>query len=151
MYHIYSSWLGTLMANFLCAVPQILENNYQIGLKNGVWGVIEDYELMIKRVLPGDLLVFVVSGAFKSIHEINSKYYHESSLIWPSHNRGSVYPFRIRISPSIHSGTVLVSEIADRISFMKGKVHGGTIQGRNGVFNSKLNEQDMKLIIEKMS
>lgn len=135
--------------NFLCTVSPRFPENYQIGVRGGVWGVEEKFEDRIRRTSPGDLLVFSVGGHIRSLHRIESEVYIDHTDLWPPKD-GSKFPLRVRISRPLAVGNLPLGTIADQVSFMKGKRWTGTIQGSNGVFNDRLTESDMELINSRM-
>jgi len=135
---------------YICAVSGQFPENYEIGIRAGVWGVEEKYKRKIAPVQSGDTLVFLVGGDYRSIHKIESAMFEEKTALWPRKN-GSLFPYRVRISSPIRIGYVSAKSLAASISFMKGKEQwGGTIQGPNGVFNDKLNADDLRLIESTM-
>lgn len=133
------------MANYLCSIPSQLEENYQIGVRSGVWGVEEKYSHRIKPVQAGDKVVFIVGGRYRSVHRIESQPFIDNTELWPRKD-GSLFPHRIRMSRPEFEGDFPASQLADQISFMKGKAWPGTIQGPNGVFNDRLTDRDLQLI-----
>lgn len=122
--------------------------NYEIGLRAGVWGVEEKYEGKILRTSVGDHLVFGMEGEFRSIHRITSPVYRDDQLLWPTKD-GSVFPHRIKISPPLYRGRASIRGLTDRISFMIGKRWSGTIMGANGVFRD-LTDGDLDVIRSKL-
>ncbi len=138
------------MTNFLCSVSGKFPENYLIGLRANLWGVEEKYERRIAMVNKGDLLVFAVGGFFRSIHRVEGESFYDETPLWPE-KEGSLFPHRIRISDPIMKGVVTIKDIANKISFMRGKQWGGTIQGANGVFNDRLTDDDMAIIKERMN
>lgn len=127
------------MKLYICSVPQSRAENYQIGMKERVWGVPGDHGDKMRRVRPGDRIAFVVAGSFRSVHEIESERYVDRTPIWPD----GIYQFRIRISAPLASGCVAGSFLSRRISFMKDKkAWGGTLQGASGVFNDRATRAD---------
>lgn len=137
------------MAIYLCAVSYRFPENYQIGLHACTWGVEERYRKRIANVKPGDVLVFLVGGQYRSIHQIESPPFVAHESLWPEKD-GDHFPHRIKISAPMYVGTVGAAGLADRISFMKGKTWGGTIQGASGVFNNRLTGDDLELIKSQM-
>lgn len=133
------------MTNFLCSVSGRFPENYDIGVRANRWGVEEKYEKKIRDVRAGDTLVFVVGGAFRSIHRIESEPFFDNTPLWPKKD-GSLFPHRIKISDPFKRGRLPVKEIAAQISFMEGKFWGGTIQGPHGVFNKRLTDADTRII-----
>ena len=130
---------------YICAVSPQFPENYEIGVRTGTWGVTGSNRRRIEVVRPGDRLVFIVAGRFRSIHEVVTGPYEDHRLLWPP-REGDVYPHRIRIGPPEAFGIIPVPELASRISFMRGKRWSGTIMGRNGVFNDRATIQDLELI-----
>jgi predicted RNA-binding protein len=135
---------------YICTVSNEFPWNYEIGVRNGKWGVEAKYHNRIAAVRPGDLLLFAVGGEFRSVHRILSEPYREETPLWPPKN-GDVFPFRIDIGPPEIIGEVRIADLAPRISFMKDVRHwGGTLQGRNGVFNARATPEDLHLITSAM-
>ena len=66
---------------YLCAVSQNFPENLDIGVQAGVWGVEERYAKRISQVRPGDTLVFLVGGDFRSVHRIESEPFKDSTLL----------------------------------------------------------------------
>jgi hypothetical protein len=131
---------------YICTVSNSFPENYGIGIGLGKWGVEERYASRIAPVRPGDLLIFAVGGEFRSIHAVLTPPYVETELVWPPKN-GDIFPHRISIGPALTSGRIRVAELAPSISFMRGKrAWGGTLQGPNGVFNSRATAEDVQLI-----
>lgn len=134
------------MNTYLCVVSPQFPENYHIGVRTGKWGVEKRYRRRIADVEPGDELVFIASNAIRSIHHIESKPFVEDKLLWPPKN-GDLFPYRILISPALFQGEISTTEFTRRISFMRDKRRwGGTIQGANGVFNSRLTAEDVAYI-----
>ncbi len=138
------------MATYLCTVTSRFPENYELGLRSGTWGVEEKYQNKIAPVRRGDKLVFVMGGIVRSVHTIDSDPFFDATPLWPAKD-GSIFPHRIRIRPAEWVGAVPLKTIADRISFMRRKVWGGTIQGPNGVFNPNLTKEDLNLIVGELS
>lgn len=95
--------------------------------------------------MPGDTLVFLVAGQYRSIHRIETAPFVDQTPLWPAKD-GDYFPNRIRISDPMFSGHAGAATLANRISFMIGKTWGGTIQGASGVFNDRLTDEDLDLI-----
>jgi predicted RNA-binding protein len=136
---------------YLCAVSQRFPENLDIGVQARVWGVEERYVNKISRVRPGDTLVFLVGGDFRSVHRIESEPFKDSTLLWPEKN-GSRFPHRVRISPPLFRGKVHAPPLTQKISFMRGRERwSGTVQGAHGVFNPKMTEDDLRLVTSRMT
>jgi Endonuclease NucS C-terminal domain len=138
------------MTIYLCSVSGRFPENYEIGLCARVWGVEDKYQQRITAVRPGDRLIFLVGGEYRSIHTVESEPYVDDNPLWPEKD-GDHFPHRIKISPPNAVGHVSASTLASQISFMRGKVWGGTIQGPNGVFNDRLTSADLGIIQSHMS
>jgi hypothetical protein len=135
---------------YICTVSGRFPENYRIGIEAGRWGVEEKYRGRIEPVRKGDTLIFAHAGSFVSIHRIESGPFEDHTPLWPEKD-GSLFPHRIEISDPVYVGEVPIREIAGEISFMRGRQWGGTLQGRNGVFNSRASAEDLELIQSRMS
>ena len=141
------------MKIFICTVSKQYPENYDIGIEAGIWGVTEEYEHRIRRINEGDQLVFYISGVgvFKSLHRIESEVFEDYTPLWEPY-KGSYFPYRIKISEPIKISEKPVKSIWHNISFMRGKkAWSGTIQGRSGVFNDKLTNDDLSIIFGNQS
>jgi hypothetical protein len=130
---------------YLCSVSSRFPENYEIGIRAGKWGVERRYEKRIAPVRAGDRIAFVVGGAFRSIHPVIRAPYEDMTPIWPPKD-GDSFPYRIDIGLAEIAGNVPVGNIAAGISFMRDRRWGGTLQGANGVFNSRLTAEDEALL-----
>ena len=88
------------MTTYICTVSNRFPENYQIGVQARRWGVEERYKKRIEPVKPGDLLVFLVGGIFRTAHKIESFAFEEHDLLWPEKD-GSTFPHRIKIGRTI--------------------------------------------------
>ncbi len=136
---------------YICTVSYKFPENYQIGVRARKWGVEDKYRNIITKVRRGDLLLFVLGGAFVSVHTIESSPYKDESILWPP-KKGDLFPWRIDISDPLLKGSVPIgNNLEHKISFMKDTVRWqGTLQGRNGVFNDRLTIEDFQLIESRM-
>lgn len=138
------------MKTFLCVVSPRFPENYHIGVQGRTWGVEKRYKNRIAAVRPGDEIVFIAERQIRSIHRIESKVYRDDRPLWPPKD-GDLFPFRIKISPPIYAGRISSDEFVENISFMRAKdVWTGTIQGRNGVFNDRLTDEDVNFIKSRL-
>jgi hypothetical protein len=135
------------MKIWLCTVSKDFPENYQIGIQAGKWGVESRYERRIREVGPGDLLIFIVAGKYRSIHAVESGPFVEDTPLWPPRN-GDLFPHRIRIGPALYRGQAEVRDLVPKISFMKGTPTGWmcTIRGVSGIFNGHLTPEDVEVI-----
>lgn len=136
----------TIMSIFLCAVSSRSPENYQIGIHAMRWGVEEKYAGKISGVRKGDTLVFLVAGAYRSIHRIESSPFIEDRPLWPPKD-DSIFPHRIKISAPIYQGSAHANDLFTQISFMRNTERWqGTVQGGNGIFNPRLTQDDLEVI-----
>lgn len=136
---------------YLCAVSSRFPENYDIGVLNRVWGVEEKYARRLAAVTEGDQILFVVGGAFRSLHRVESVPFFDQAVLWPEKN-GSFFPHRVRIGPPLFVGDIPVKELADQISFMRqARQWGGTIRGPNGVLNPRMTAEDVGLVVRCMT
>ncbi|WP_319581548.1 hypothetical protein [uncultured Pseudodesulfovibrio sp.] len=139
------------MTYYICSVSPRFPENYQIGIHARKWGVEERYFSRIKDVQAGDRLLFVLGGQFVSEHEILSSWKKEIDPLWPAKD-GDIFPYRIDISPPTLVGEVPIKDgMQHEISFMIGKVWGGTLQGASGVFNSRMTFADYELACSRLN
>lgn len=135
---------------YICSVSTKYPENYRIGVIAGKWGVEERYRNRLAGVRPGDLLVFVVGGEFRSMHRVISNPYVERIPLWPAKN-GDIFAHRVDIGTAEYEGRVSAKELAPFISFMRDKkAWGGTLQGPNGVLNGRLSSDDLALLKDAM-
>jgi hypothetical protein len=138
------------MKTWLCVVSNRFPENYEIGIHAGTWGVEARYQGRIAEVSPGDQLIFMVAGQYRSIHQIESEPYSDDRPLWPPKD-GDLFPHRVRIGPALFRGKADAKELASQISFMSVvNAWGGTIQGASGVFNGRLTDEDVELIKRHM-
>lgn len=133
------------MTNYLCSVSPGLVGNYDLGVQNNVWGVVDTYKEKIGRVKTGDRLAFIVGGIFRSLHLVESTVKHNPTPLWPARD-GDYYSWRIQISDPIAFSTKDARVIGEEIGFMHGRFWGGTIMGANGVFNPHLTDDELRFI-----
>jgi hypothetical protein len=130
---------------YICAVSPRFPENYEIAARAAKWGVEEKHAHRAARVRRGDLVIFIVGGEFRAIHQVTSDVYREDDLLWPEKN-GDHFPYRFDIGPPEAQGNLPVGDVAERISFMRGKRWSGTIMGANGVLNPRPTTEDVELI-----
>lgn len=135
---------------YICAVSANSPENFEIALIAGKWGVESKYRKKLSGIRPGDELVFVVGGAFRSVHRVLTEPYEEHTLLWPPKN-GDLFPHRVNFGPAEVRREVAVARLAQSISFMRGKRWTGTLQGAHGVLNPRLTPNDLLLIKEALA
>jgi MoxR-like ATPase/predicted RNA-binding protein len=74
------------------------EENWQVCIKNGVWGASNDYESLMQEAKEGDeLLVYLIKYKLAGIFRVSRGYFFSKKRLWPD----GVYPHRLRITPVI--------------------------------------------------
>jgi hypothetical protein len=134
----------------LSLTSNALPENYHIGLNARMWGIQDKYAHRLDDLKPGDILVLMSGGLFKSTHRIESVKLLDSRPLWPPHN-GDYFQNRFQISAPLYAGEVDCKQVWNQISFMKYKeAWGGTVQGGNGVMNTRLTQADLDFIQSRM-
>lgn len=96
--------------------------NYEICVKEGVWGVDERYLGILKLLKPGeDRFIFYVTSwkEFRDIYEISSKLFYDEKPLWPN----QIYPWRIKIK-RIFQGKVSIDKVFDKLLFITNRKKG---------------------------
>ncbi len=139
------------MTYWLCITTR---DNWKIIREKNIWGVPKRHQNTIKKVSPGDKLVFYVKQEVRNkevlepkivgVFEVVSSYYVDSSKIFKSPpNKNETYPLRIKIKP-IKFGEINFKEIIPKLSFIKNKKKWtGHLMGKA---MRELPEEDFRLI-----
>jgi len=139
------------MSYWLCITTR---ENWEIIKENRIWGVPRRHENTIKKVKPGDKLVFYVKQETRNkevldpkivgIFEAVSTYYIDSSRIFKSPpGKNETYPLRIKIK-LIKFGEINFKELIPKLSFIKNKKKWtGHLMGKA---MREIPEEDFKLI-----
>jgi hypothetical protein len=113
------------------------QENFEIGMREGLWGVPEDYSDRLKNVQPGDKLIFYGRDVGFALCEVKSKPFHGSERVWPD----GPYPYRIRVTPPLKrnvaddfSGVYHHLLDASGRAYTSPQAAGRAIGGRGGVF-----------------
>jgi hypothetical protein len=115
-----------------------LQENYELAMNKGVWGVPSKYLNRIQSVKEGDFIVFYGKEVgFSLCPVVSEKYFEDRSRIWPD----GVYPYRVKIGAPVHRshGTSL-SDVYDALLDPEGHRYGTVnaagraIGGAAGVF-----------------
>lgn len=124
-------------AVFWVTVGASLQENYEIGVRNGVWGVPERFSSRLDDTDVGDYVLFYGRDTGFSLARIQSEPYSDRTRLWPD----GIYPHRIKISkPLFEAKDVDFSEVysclLDRfgIPYKSGQAAGRGIGGGGGVF-----------------
>ena len=73
------------------------QDNFEIGMRNGLWGVPVEYGDRHTDVHPGDRLVFYDRDVGFALCEVRSQPFYAADRIWPDGD----YPYRVRITPPL--------------------------------------------------
>jgi len=68
-----------------------LQENFEIGMRNGVWGVPERYGDRLNDVEPRDKIIFYGRDVGFALCEVRSRPYRDDTRLWPD----GPYPYRI--------------------------------------------------------
>jgi predicted RNA-binding protein len=111
------------MVNYWLCVTN--PENWTIIREKKVWGVTERYKDKIKRVKPGDFLIFYVkpkkiAGIFKAVTESFKD--EEEIFIGTEFWEGKIFPYRIKLQPyTILKAPVAFEKLIPRLTFIKNK------------------------------
>jgi len=117
-------------------VGKNLQDNYRIGIENGLWAVKEDYINKLKTVKKGDFILFYGNTVGFSLCKILKEYFHDNSQVWPD----DTYPHRVKISQPILVGRLSTEEIRscmtdkDDVPYKTVRSWSMGIMGGGGVF-----------------
>jgi hypothetical protein len=113
------------------------QGNFEIGMRNGLWGVPSEYGNRIKEVRPGDKLIFYGREVGFALCEVKSSPFHDAARVWPDGD----YPYRIRITPPLKRNAADDFAVAWRHlldsngrPYTSPQAAGRAIGGRGGVF-----------------
>jgi hypothetical protein len=121
------------------------QENFEIGMRNGVWGVPEEYSNALHEIVPGDKLIFYGRDVGFALCEVRSKPFHDSTRVWPDGD----YPYRLTITPPLMRNEAedfssIYKHLTDRFgsAYNSPQAAGRAIGGRGGVFR-KLNPREV--------
>lgn len=113
------------------------QDNFEIGMRNGLWGVPEEYGDRLKGVRSNDKLVFYGREVGFALCEVRSAPFHAAEPVWPD----GPYPYRIRITPPLKRNiaedfAAVYDHLLDRHGrpYSSPQAAGRAIGGRGGVF-----------------
>lgn len=129
------------------------QDNFEIGIRNGVWGVPSEYADKLKNVAPGDKIIFYGQAIGFALCDVLSKPYHDSKRIWPDGD----YPYRIRITPPLRRNEAsdfssVYRHLVDRFGrpYTSAQAAGRAIGGGGGVFR-KLTHKEIAGLLRGLS
>jgi hypothetical protein len=121
------------------------QENFEIGIRNGVWGVPSEHASAIREVKPGDKLIFYGRDVGFALCEVRSSPFNNRSRVWPDDE----YPYRISISPPLMRNEAedfssIYKHLTDRLgrTYSSAQAAGRAIGGRGGIFR-KLNPREV--------
>jgi hypothetical protein len=121
------------------------QENFEIGMREGLWGVPEEYGERIRNVESGDKLIFYGRDVGFALCEARSRPFHESRRVWPDGD----YPYRVRVTPPLKRNVAddfsgVYHHLVDRSGhrYTSPQAAGRAIGGAGGVFR-RLNEQEI--------
>ncbi len=123
--------------------------NWEIVRKHNVWGVSDRHLKTLRRVRPGDKLVFYVKQKLRGgekyppmivgIYEAEGEPYRDEKQIFS----GGLYPWRIRVKP-IKLGEIEFKPLIPKLKFIKNKqAWTGYLMGKA---MRQIPEEDYRLI-----
>jgi hypothetical protein len=113
------------------------QENFEIGMRNGVWGVPEEYGDRLRGVKPRDKIIFYGKSVGFALCEVRSKPYPDVTPRWPD----GVYPYRIDVTPPLKRNEAsdfrgIFGHLLDRDGrpYATPQAAGRAIGGAGGVF-----------------
>lgn len=128
------------------------QGNFEIGMRNGVWGVQAEYRSKLEDVAAGDKIVFYGKDVGFALCEVKTGMYHDTTRIWPD----DIYPYRIRITPPLRRNAAeefrgVFRHLRDRYDqpYPSPQAAGRAIGGRGGVFR-RLDRGEVAGLLRKL-
>ena len=113
------------------------QGNFEIGMRNGLWGVPPEYRGKLKEVEQGDKIVFYGRDVGFALCEVKSRAFQDAATVWPD----GPYPYRIRITPPLKRNRAeefggVYRHLLDRYGqpYTSPQAAGRAIGGQGGVF-----------------
>jgi hypothetical protein len=113
------------------------QGNFEIGIRNGVWGVPAEYGDKLREVDSGDKIVFYGKHVGFALCEVKGRMYHDATPVWPD----GPYPYRVRITPPLKRNDAedfggIFQHLLDRHGqpYPSPQAAGRAIGGQGGVF-----------------
>ena len=129
------------------AVPE----NYNIGIKNGLWAVKDEHVNRIKDVKKGDYVLFYGKNSGFAICEILEGHFIDTTPVWPD----AIYPNRVRISQPLLTEKDKPKDLHLCFKYLKGKTYispnalSMATRGAGGVFR-ELKTDEVHCIFDKL-
>jgi hypothetical protein len=113
------------------------QDNFEIGMQHGVWGVPREHGDRLRDIGPGDKIVFYGRDVGFALCEVTSRPYRDTTPMWPD----GEYPYRVRITPPLRRNAAsdfasVFRHLMDRHGQRYGSAQaaGRSIGGAGGVF-----------------
>jgi hypothetical protein len=113
------------------------QGNFEIGMRNGLWGVPEEHGDRIRDVRSGDKLIFYGRDVGFAFCEVRSPPFYDRARVWPD----GEYPYRVRVTPPLKRNEANdFSSVYGCLLDKEGRAYrnaqaaGMAIKGRGGVF-----------------
>jgi hypothetical protein len=113
------------------------QDNFEIGMRNGVWGVSAEYRNRLEEVEPRDKIIFYGRDVGFALCEVRSRPFHDSKPVWPD----GPYPYRISVTPPLKRNAAedfsgIYRNLLDRDGhpYSSPQAAGRAIGGASGVF-----------------
>lgn len=127
------------------------QGNFEIGMRNGLWGVPSEHADRLEDVEPGDKVIFYGRDVGFALCEVRSRPFHDAQRIWPDGD----YPYRIRITPPLlrneaNDFSSVHRHLIDRFGqrYRNAQAAGKAIGGGGGVFRKLRREETAGLLRE---
>jgi hypothetical protein len=118
-------------------VGKNLQDNFELALTEGVWGVDSKYSARIQPVKKDDYIVFYGKEFGFALCRVSSSWFEDRSRVWPD----GVYPYRVKIgTPVLRNHTTSLSDMFQCLLDPDGHAYGNVnaagraIGGAAGVF-----------------
>jgi hypothetical protein len=138
-------------AVYWVTVGKGLQGNFEIGMRNGVWGVVDQYWRKLEQIEPGDKVVFYGRDVGFALCEVVSLAFHDPKRLWPDAD----YPYRIRITPPLRRNEAqgfrgVSRHLVDRFGqpYSGAVAAGRAIGGAGGVFRRLSRDETAGLLGE---
>jgi hypothetical protein len=113
------------------------QGNFEIGMRNGIWGVPAEHGDRLKGVSSGDKVIFYGRDVGFALCEVRSEPFYAAERVWPD----GEYPYRVRITPPLRRNAAsdfssVYRHLIDRVGqrYTSAQAAGRAIGGRGGVF-----------------
>lgn len=134
------------------SIGKSVPENYNIGIKNGLWAVKDEHANRIKDVKKGDYVLFYGKNSGFAICEILEGYFIDTTPVWSD----DIYPNRVRISKPLLTAKDKPKDFHLCFKDLKGKSYispnalSMATRGAGGIFR-QLKTDEVHCIFRKLS